>query len=243
MRYFYKDKEIHSKEEWKLAFCESYSGKEDDKHWKPGRSGERLAEDFMGENPCGENTMVEMVKKLIGAEKVSLDIARIEHASVFDSHPRPRIQDLAIWGHADGKKIFIGVEAKVDESFGSVSLSQQKAKVEKMKNEGVSTKAGLRLDELIRDFLGNDIENHGNLRYQLLYYLAGSFREQNADIIFMPVIVYISNLYDVKKGNTNHKAYQAFMDKMLDKVGDDIYYKRLTINGITKDVYSCYIVK
>ena len=140
MRYFYKDKEIHSKEEWKLAFCESYSGKDDDKHWKPGRSGERLADDFMGENPCGENTMIDMVQKLIGAENVSLEIAKIEHASVFDKHPRPRIQDLAIWGHADGNRIFIGVEAKVDESFGSVSLSQQKAKVEKMKIEGIVIK-------------------------------------------------------------------------------------------------------
>ena len=243
MRYFYKDKEIHSKEEWKLAFCESYSGKDDDKHWKSGRSGERLAEDFMGENPCGENTMVEMVKKLTGAEIVSLDVAKIEHASVFDKHPRPRIQDLAIWGHADGKKIFIGVEAKVDESFGAVSLSQQRAKVAKKKEDGMSTEADQRLNELIRDFLGNDIDNNGNLRYQLLYYLAGSFREQNADIIFMPVIVYKSDLYNVKKGDTNHKAYKDFMDKLLDKTGDDIYYKRLTINGLTKDVYSCYIVK
>ena len=243
MKYYYKDKEIHSKEEWKRAFCESYSGTDKDKHWKPGRSGERLAEDFMGKTPNGEESLVKIIKQLTGAENVSLDIAKIEHASVFDKHPRPRIQDLAIWGKADGRNLFIGVEAKVDESFGSVTLAQQDAKVKKMKIEGISTKADQRLDELIRDFLGNNIDDNGSLRYQLLYYLAGSFREQDADVIIMPVIVYKSNLYNETKGKKNHRAYTAFMDKLLQKVEDDVYYKRLTVNGITKDVYSCYIVK
>jgi hypothetical protein len=63
-----------------------------------------LAEDFKGVNASGEETIVVMVKQLIGAEKVTLDIAKIEHASVFDKYPRPRMQDLAIWGNADGKK-------------------------------------------------------------------------------------------------------------------------------------------
>ena len=243
MRYFYKDKEIFSKEDWKRAFCESYSGKDDDKHWKVGRSGERLAEDFKGVNASGEETIVVMVKRLIGAEKVTLDIAKIEHASVFDKYPRPRIQDLAIWGNGDGKKFVVGIEAKVDEPFGSVSLAQQRRNVEKMIKSGTPTDAGKRLDGLIKDFLKGDEKGNDNLRYQLLYYLAGSFREPDADIVFMPVIVYKSDLYDEAKGAQNHMAYSEFMGTLLDRIGEDAYYKQLTIDGITKDVYSCYIVK
>lgn len=245
MRYFYKDKEILSKEEWKNAFCKSYNGTNEDKHWKVGRSAERLAEDFMGKNPQGEKSLVEMVKQLTGAQSVSLNTAKIEHTSVFDKYNRPRIQDLAIWGEADGKKIFIGVEAKVDEPFGSVTLTQQKAKIKKMKEEKKSTDADKRLNDLVRDFLDNKIDENESLSYQLLYYLAGSFREKDVDIIIMPVIVYKSDLYNETKGKKNHATYTSFMNKLLKKVEgrNDIYYKYLTVNGISKSVYSCYIIK
>ncbi len=249
MRYLYKNKkEINSKKEWKEAFCSAYSGKSDDYHWKEGRSGERLAEDFKGENAQGENNMVNMVKLFLNTDDVVLEIAKIEHPSVFDSYPRPRMQDLAIWGSANGKKIFIGIEAKVDESFGSKSISQQRKYVSNLKTP---TEADKRLDGLIRDFLNGEEDVNGELPYQLLYYLAGSFREPNVDIIFMPVIVYKSNSYSEEKGNKNHDAYLSFMealkfDKKHSFEGDEIqdaYYKRLTVNGISKDVYSCYIVK
>lgn len=251
MRYYFKNDEIHNKAEWKKAFCAAYNSDGDDIHWKEGRSGERLAEDFMGAKPEGEFTMIEMVKRFLKTDDVTLDYAKIEHASVFDKFPRPRMQDLAIWGQSEGKKVFIGVEAKVDESFGSTTVKAQRNYVNKLKAEGASTQADKRLDQLIQDFLSGDEDCNGDIRYQLLYYLAGSVRELNSDIVFMPVIVYKSNLYNAKKGKKNRDAYKTFMVKlgftiMPEQINDKIelaYHKSLKVDGAIKDVYSCYIVK
>lgn len=252
MKYYYKEQEITSKAEWKKAFCEAYNSNGEDKHWKDGRSGECLAEDFIGKTPNGEVSMIEMIHRFLGTNNISLDVAKIEFASFFDNHPRPRMQDLAIWGRVDNKAVFIGVEAKVDESFGSKSIAQQRNYV----NGLTSTEADKRLDELVKDYLAGDENSHGKLRYQLLYYLAGSFCEAKADIIFMPVIVYETrgksfDEYSDSNGRTNKNAYKRFMTElgfvpMEQVVGGQIkmaYYKRVSAHGMEKDIYSCYIVK
>lgn len=152
MKYYYKEKEITKKEDWKNAFCSAYNKKEkEDKHWREGRSAECLAEDFMGENATGKETMIAMVRLCLNPHNISLEKACIEHASKFDEYKRPRMQDLAIWGRSDKKNIFIGIEAKVDEKFGSKSLSEQRKYVNNLKK----TDAGNRLDKLINDFLYN----------------------------------------------------------------------------------------
>lgn len=251
MKYYYKEKEITKKEDWKNAFCSAYNKKEkEDKHWREGRSAECLAEDFMGENATGKETMIEMVRLCLNSHNISLEKACIEHASKFDEYKRPRMQDLAIWGKSDKKNIFIGIEAKVDEKFGSKSLSEQRKYVNNLKTKT----AGKRLDKLIEDFLDRKKENE-SLRYQLLYYLAGSIREPNTDVIFLPVIVYRTRalkfkLYSEVLGDKNYNDYVNFMKALefetLDKKLDEkhkIYHKEITDNGITKDVYSTYIVK
>lgn len=83
MKYYYKEKEIASKEQWKKAFCESYNSKEDDKHWQDGRSGERLAEDFIGKEPGGEATIIEMIRRFLGSNKIKLDKASIPQESLI----------------------------------------------------------------------------------------------------------------------------------------------------------------
>ena len=256
MKYYYKEKEITKKEDWKNAFCSAYNKKEkEDKHWREGRSAECLAEDFMGENATGKETMIEMVRLCLNSQNISLEKACIEHASKFDEYKRPRMQDLAIWGRSDKKNIFIGIEAKVDEKFGSKSLSEQRKYVNNLKTK---TDAGNRLNKLIEDFLDRKEKENESLRYQLLYYLAGSIREPNTDVIFLPVIVYKTraskfNLYSKKLGDKNYNDYVNFMKALkfeefetLDEKHNEIhkiYHKKITDNGITKDVYSTYIVK
>lgn len=150
MKYFYKDIEITTKAEWERAFNKSYNNKGKDIHWKIGRSGECLAEDFIGNEPNGEKSIVDIIKSFLGTTNISLETAKLEHASIFDTHPRPRIQDLAIWGKADNKNIFVGVEAKVDEPFGSKTIAGQRKYV----NGLTKTEANLRLDELVCNYLG-----------------------------------------------------------------------------------------
>ena len=257
MKYYYDKQEIRTIDEWKKAFCASYSGKDDDYHWHRGRSGERLANDFIESDACGEETMRMMVATFMHTDDVLLKEAFIEHGSKFDEYSRRRMQDLAIFGSAKGKSIFIGIEAKVDESFGSYTVSGQRNNVKKMLSEGVNTDAGLRLDKLVTDFLEGDETKYGKLRYQLLYYLAGSFREK-AEVIFMPVIVYKTTGFDYheKKGSSNKKAYETFMKDLGFKpvnemIGGNIilaYHNVISapdLNGVevSKDVFSCYIVK
>ena len=87
MKYYYKEKEITKKEDWKNAFCSAYNKKEkEDKHWREGRSAECLAEDFMGENATGKETMIEMVRLCLNSHNISLEKACIEHASKFDEY-------------------------------------------------------------------------------------------------------------------------------------------------------------
>lgn len=257
MKYYYDKQEIRNIDEWKKAFCASYSGKEDDYHWQPGRSGERLANDFIESDACGEETMRMMVSGFLHTDDVSLDKAFIEYSSKFDEYSRRRMQDLAIFGNAKGKSIFIGVEAKVDESFGSYTVSGQRNNVKKMLSEGVSTDAGFRLDKLVMDFLEEDEIKYGKLRYQLLYYLAGSFREE-AEIIFMPVIVYKTTGVDYheSKGTANQRAYKRFMESLGFKAVEEMvsgnfvlaYHNIISapdLKGVlvSKEVFSCYIVK
>lgn len=252
MNYLYKDNVISTKLEWEEAFNKAYNSKGKDIHWKIGRSGECLAEDFIGKDATGEESIVDMISSFLGTTNVVLETAKIEHRSIFDNHPRPRIQDLAIWGKADNVNVFVGIEAKVDEAFGSRTIAQQRNYIKGL----TTTEADLRLDELVKNYLNGDELNNGKIRYQLLYYLAGSFCEKNADIIFLPVIVYKTrsksfNLYSQTKGKANKDAYKLFMEKLGFEVVEHIigghikmaYYKKISVNGIEKDIYSCYMVK
>ena len=248
-----KNRVLTSIDEWKKGFVEV----DEDRHWEKGRSAERLANDFTNGNPSsGETSLRQMLSLFLGTVDVIWKEAYIEAGSVFDSYSRPRMQDLAIWGEVENKTFFIGVEAKVDESFGSKSVAQQQKYIQELKSNGISTEAGERLNELCNDFLLNvDKRFYKSIRYQLLYYLAGSFREK-ADVIFMPVIVYTSDKYNSKKGDSNYRSYLTFMQLLgFEEVKVNVPKMKVAFKKIikaynkerntilTKPVYSCYFEK
>lgn len=227
------------------------------RHWEVGRSAEQLSKDFSNGKPSsGELSLKEMISFFCGSNNIEWDSAYIEHGSMFDKHPRPRMQDLAIWGKVDRQTFFVGVEAKVNEPFGSRSVAGQKSYIDRLKATGKNTEADARLKDLCNDFLSSvDKKDYGKLRYQLLYYLAGSFRE-NAAIIFMPVIVYHSDKFDASIGEKNFKSYEKFMEligfeRVLQHPKEMKAAYRKTIIAIdksrehmlSKPVYSCYIEK
>lgn len=235
---------------WKEGFI----AVDEARHWEEGRSAECLAYDFSNGSPSsGEMSLRRALSLFLGTEEILWKKAYIEHGSKFDQYRRPRMQDLAIWGELGGQSFFIGVEAKVDEPFGSRTVDEQEEYIGGLKK---NTKAGERLNELTADFLTEiDRDCYGKFRYQLLYYLAGSFRE-DADIIIMPVFVYHSDKYDQKKGDGNYEAYTYFMEKMgFTKIDSDdpemriAYYKEIRAldrnrNTMkTKPVFSCYFEK
>lgn len=262
-----KVNQIQSYDRWRTVFIENDSPI----HWKEGRSAQSLAEDFMLNNKIGRDMLVQIVEQITENEIAGNIEAYIEHESKIDGfRGKARMQDLAAFGKLlNNKSFFIGAEAKVDETFDE-TIGEKAVIIEKYRVQHVTTKQPERLMNLLHDFLHiqfnkcsfpelPDIPNEiKNLRYQLLYYLAGSFRE-NAEIIFMPVVVYKSNglhfgCYNPIVGKQNQIDYENFRKalgfqeyKTIQFEGNDIvvYYAKIKDlrDNRAKDVYTCYIVR
>jgi len=214
MKYLYSEKgteqEITTIEEWRQAF---YTGKHSI-HWKVGRSAHAMSEYMM--EKCGKFKIEQLLAKIIG-ENILLEKAFPEKEVVFDSYGRGRVHDLAIWGTTEsGQKIFVGVEAKVDETFndpiGKVYLA---AKAKELRN--VSTNACKRIEELMKKNFGDRITSSTfNLSYQLTYATMGTLAAKdegkNAAIhVFLVLVFKTGKDYNAKKGTENHKAYRRFL--------------------------------
>lgn len=257
--YFYGSKNgesIKSYDEWKKVFhLHDSKGKVD--HWRTGYSAESLAEDFMCND--GEQMLTQLVEQFTGEYIQGAPTALIEHGSSFDSFGRARMQDLVAFGKLSNEDtFFIGLEAKVKEPFGNNSIKEQydacKAKIE----AGISTNADKRLRNLVRDFLHKELNDltpkELELRYQLLFYLAGSFRDrEGGKHIFMPIVAY----HHTEGEDKNKEAFEAFIEalggftkQIITINGNEIvgYKKELSAplkdgTPATKMVYTCYITK
>lgn len=229
---------------WEEAFIEVDNAK----HWREGRSAHSLALHFTSpsmDNSYGINVLLKCLGYL-GYEKVVFDYAEIEHESRFDSFSgNGRIQDLMIWARSGNQPIAICIEAKVDESFGMSVPNAYKSK-EKECSIRPNSKALQRLINICKHYYkGTEISELKNIRYQLLYYLAGSINEAKKinGIVFMPVFVYHTKLYNEKKGNKNRLDYIQFM-KSLDFApvrfnNESLLIYKNRIDGI--DVFSAYL--
>ena len=129
-----------------------------------------------------------MLKPVFQSENFILQTAQPEKSSRFDNYSKQRIHDLAIYGKTDsGKSIFVGVEAKVDETYNSnLSKIYDKAKSEQL--NGKSTMIPQRIEELIKNYFPG-LSTHSSVRYQILYSIAGTLCEQcNFNILSIPNI-------------------------------------------------------
>jgi len=216
MRIEFKGNTISNLAEWQNFV---FSGKKT-KHWKKERSAYSLA-DFIINN-SGEQKIVELVADQIN-ENFTLDIAHPEYEARFDKYGHGREHDLAIFGKTDsGKKIFIGVEAKVDESFGdTIASAYHKAKAKEL-NE-LPTNAPIRIEKLLNFNFKLIKASDFDLRYQLLFSTAGTLCI-DADIHILLILVFKTNDYNVKKGDKNYKYLEAFLKKSeAIQITDNIY--------------------
>lgn len=179
------------------------------KDWKEDRSALSLA-DYMI-NIKGEDKIIELVSSQIN-EAFTLEIAYPEYQARFDKHGQGREHDLAIFGKTDsGKKIFIGIEAKVDESFGgTVASKYHKGKAKELNGE--NTNLPIRIEELLKFNFKVITASDFNLRYQLLFSTAGTL-SIDADIHILLFLVFKTEGYNPKVGAKNYKDLQAFLKK------------------------------
>jgi hypothetical protein len=244
-----KNREIKDFAEWEDAFGGN--------NWKDGYSACSLAKYFTEpnlENSKGLSFIREFMGRF-GYNNVEFLSADIEHQSPFDEIKRgkKRTHDLFVLTESSDKRIPICIEAKVDEPFGRSISSAYNEALKYKANHGESNQPG-RIEKLCKDLFGITItenekfeknEELGKLKYQLFYYLAGSFKDakcrEHTDIVFMPVLVF----HEYKKRDSNLKAYKIFMEllPLKDKetiISDDgtmTIYKG-EIEGVT--IISCY---
>lgn len=236
---------ITNLESWKTAFIEV--DKED--NWKEGRSACTLAKYFTTPN-IEESDGIKKIKeyfKALGFSNPKFEYAEIEHRSPFDKYKGgTRMQDLVIWGESEKGRILACIEAKVDEEFNELlNKAYDNAKQDKIKDPN-SNKQN-RIEKLCDTYLNVSAESinsepENNIRYQLLYYLAGSICEakEYGNVVFMPIMVFKTDEYNETIGEMNRKDYDRFIKalrfEMCNKEKE--IYKR-TFENV--DVYISYI--
>ena len=214
-------------ESWKTAFIEV----DKENNWEEGRSACTLAKYFTTPN-IEESYGIKKIKEYfeaLGFSNPRFESAEIEHPSPFDKYSSPRMQDLVIWGESEKGRILACIEAKVDEEFGNEVLNQayKNAKQEFDKNPNSKRKA--RIEELCKKYLNVNAESiksgdENDIRYQLLYYLAGSICEakEYGNVVFMPIMVFKTNKYNETKGNSNREDYKQFINALkFDEICDN----------------------
>jgi len=123
------------------------------------------------------------------------------------------LHDVALFGKVQsGKSIFVGVEAKVDESFGpSVHDAYLKAKAKQI--AGISTNAPERIEKLLAMHFSEPNISMFDVRYQLLYATAGTIAA-GTDISVLYVIVFKTAMYSESISAENYRDYIQFMSKV-----------------------------
>lgn len=232
-------------ESWKTAFIEV----DKENNWKEGRSACTLAKYFTTPN-IEESYGIKKIEEYfeaLGFSNPRFESAEIEHPSPFDEYSGPRMQDLVIWGESEKGRVLTCIEAKVDEKFRNEVLNQAYKNAKQDKIKYPNSNAQKRIEKLCDKYLNVSAESinsedENNIRYQLLYYLAGSICEakEYGDVVFMPIMVFKTNEYNAAEGDRNREDYEQFRKalkfEMCNK--EKGIFKR-TFEGI--DVYISYI--
>jgi hypothetical protein len=198
--------EIASLEDWAAL----YATPQQSHQWKQHRSAYSVAEFILKHG--GGYSIQGRVSDALGCS-VQLEKAIPEYEVRFDQYGRGRVHDLGIFGSTEsGQKVFVGIEAKVDEPFGaSVQESYLAAKAKQI--TGVSTNAPERIEQLLALHFKEPDPTMFEVRYQLLYVTAGTLAVE-ADIHVLYVIVFKTPLYNETIGAENYRDYIQFMGKV-----------------------------
>ena len=173
---------------------------------------------------------------------VKLEQATPEHLAKFDSYPgNPSNLDLAITGHVEEltprTSLFVGVEAKVDETFASTVRSRYSSAMKK-RAAGKNTNAPERVKGLLAKYFSDhgspDSSRFADVRYQLLTGTAGTVAAPGEVSVFY-VLVFRTSMYDDRKGLSNLRDYESFMEaarsKLLVRDGKDFRADDLELDG------------
>lgn len=228
---------IRNLNQWRSRF---FDGTSKSRHWKKGRSAHSLAE-FIMDRRRGAAYLERRISSVL-SECVKLKEATPEYRAKFDSYPgNPSNLDLAITGHvgrlAPGKSLFVGLEAKVDETFGSTVGSRYSSGMKRRK-AGKNTNAPERVKDLLSKYFSvtdpPDASRFAEIRYQLLTGTAGTVAAPGERSVFY-ILVFRTSMYDEQKGLANQRDYERFMEaahgRPLMRDGDSFRADELNLGG------------
>lgn len=211
------------------------------KDWVLGRSSYSLADFILNMNGIEQIRLI--IKEILG-DDVVFEKAIPEYEVKFDNFSgKGRCHDLGIWGKTNltGKSFFIGIESKVDETFGQSVSEVYISGITKRLN-GENTNLPERVENLIKQNFGAKIKmKHFDLRYQLLYTTIGTL-EEKADISISFIIVFKNNPYDKIKANENYRDYCQFIQNVISENKscsiDNVEINKLKIDG--REIFLVY---
>lgn len=135
-----------------------------DKQWKDGRSAKELAKYMTSDYPNLPSELEEILSDIIDKHSIlELDAERVTSLKGF-GRGEGRNHDGALFND----EIFIGIEAKADETLGNLLSDELKS---------ASDNKMLRINKLVDLLFDDGVDNHKNLRYQLLTASAGVLLE------------------------------------------------------------------
>lgn len=199
-----QDNDITTFDEW----ARLYETGQKSRQWKEHRSAYSVAEFILNRDGTGQ--LESRVSSVVG-EPVSFERAIPEHEVRFDQYGKGRIHDLGIYGAtSSGKSVFVGLEAKVDETFGA-TVHDEYLKAKSNQIAGESTNAPERIEKLLALHFSAPDPSMFDVRYQLLYATVGTISAK-ADISVLYVIVFKTPLYSEMIGADNYRDYVHFMN-------------------------------
>ena len=222
--------------EWRSRIFDATSKEKD---WKKGRSAHSLAEFIM--NRKGAAYLETRISAVL-SQSIELERATPEYLAKFDSYPgNPSNLDLGITGHVERlslrSSLFVGVEAKVDETFGNTVMGRYSSAL-KTREAGKRTNAPERVKGLLSKYFSvqgsPDSSRFADIRYQLLTGTAGTVAAPGEVSVFY-ILVFRTSMYDERKGLSNLRDYESFIGaacgRLLIREGKDFRADELELEG------------
>ena len=201
--------EISSLDDWASFVRRTY--------WKKGRSAFSLADFILDRQGAGH---LESRLSQVLQQEVSIRRITPEKQVRFDAYGRGRCHDLALDCIVSGEKsLFVGLEAKVDESFGNL-IQVELINAEKELARNPRSKALQRIRALPARYSPSlSVNSMLDVRYQLVHGTAGTvsaLQENGAPyhMYVFYVLVFKTALYDQQKGAENHRDYLRFLARV-----------------------------
>ena len=172
-----------------------------------------------------DDLIVSWLSPIISQSQIKLITAQPEKTSRFDNYNKQRTHDLAIYGKTEtGSSMFIGIEAKVAETYSETLSSYY----QKAKKKGKNTFIPQRIEQLIHDYFPK-LSTDSKIRYQLLYAIAGTLCEKK-DYNILLFLTFITDKYKPKAAKRNKRDFQELLNYVDHKIIEEGYYECI-ING------------